>query len=81
MQGLNLGDEVISCGEVISEREMNRIYEISRMAPSRLLALCYVLYDTSLNHGYICIGKVFYFYLATFHRRTILSNFLPEEDA
>jgi len=37
MQGLNLGDEVISCGEVISEREMNRIYEITRMAPFPLV--------------------------------------------
>ena len=75
---------MISCGEVISEREMNRIYEISRIIEwphSRLLALCYVLYDTSLNHGYICIGKVFTFYLVTFHRRrTILGNFLLEED-
>ena len=47
---------------------------------SRLLAHCYVLYVKSLNHGYICIGKVFTFYLVTFHRRTILGKFLPEND-
>ena len=59
MQGLNLGDEVISCGEVISEREMNRIYEISRMAPFPIVgSVMFFMTKVSTTAIFVLVGSL-----------------------